>query len=215
MKKIISIICASLLILTSFYYLIAEFVCINNSVSNFSAYYKNTISDLCVPFNLTGFSSSYWIMVSAFLVLGPSVFICYNLLFMKHLKRCKLLCFIFSFLLTIGLIMVGTFNCENQVKLHFIGASLTFSSCNVLVLLTVLNSNIFVNKLKTILTFVAIFGIISSILTISFKQTAVFPIFERLTVYPVIAFSIFSGFLFLIKFLKTKPFNATTQNVTA
>lgn len=211
MKKSISVICASLMILTGLYYLIAEFICIHNCGAQFPAYYKHTISELCVPFSLTGFSSYYKLMVSAFLVVAPTFFICYNILFLKHLKKCKVLCFIFSLFLLIGLLMVGIFNCKSKETLHFIGAFLTFSCCNILVLLTILFSNIFTKPLKILAISISIFGIISSFLTISLKSTAVFPIFERLTVYPVIIFCFITGFLFLKRNLINKPNNSEIQ----
>ena len=210
MKKFIYVFCSVLLILSSLYFLVAEFISVFNCGCFLPAYYKHTISDLCVPFSVTGFSSHYKVMVSAFLVMAPSSFICYNVLYLKQLKNCKLLCFTFSLLLFAGLLIVGIFNCETQVALHYIGAFLTFSSCNTLVLLTVINCKLFNKTLKKFAYFISIFGVVSSILTISLKQTMLFPVFERLTVYPVMLFCLLSGYLFLKELILNKNFSQQT-----
>ncbi|MGN1227149.1 MAG: hypothetical protein ACI4TX_00735 [Christensenellales bacterium] len=180
------------------YYLFAEFVAIINSTSSLDAYILNTISSLSVPFEISNFSSQYKLMQSAFFINGPLFFICYNILFLNDLKSSKTTCIILTTLLTIGIIMVGYFHTECEYSiLHLIGTIFTFLFGNIVIIYTGVNYKYATKNYKILCYLLGTIGIISALLIVLPTPNTLIPIFERLTIYPIITFEIYSSIMII------------------
>ena len=127
------------------------------------------------------------------------------------IKNAKLACSLMmvAMLFSIGSLLVGLFQggVPNQDSLHGIGARLSFLMGN----LTLFFTEIF---LKPNHKFYRLTAILLSIIGISFafllqyaisnNLTEVAAIYERLTVYPIIAWELITGIIFLKESIQTK-----------
>ena len=182
-------------IITGICYLVNEYVTIIHTTESVSAYYTHTISDLAVPFSVSKFSNYYILLRTTFFIVGPIFFVCYNYLFYNRINKVNKLCFILSFLVCVGVIMVGTFYTNGQHHLyHLIGSGLTFASANALILLTGLYFNNDFKIYKIFCVMLACVGIVCGVLLLLPISLTYMPIVERLTIYPLIIFEIVSGF---------------------
>ena len=205
MKKNFYYIVAFIFIFTGIFYLVNEYITILNTTDSVSAYYTHTISDLAVPYTVSTFSSLYVLFKTTFFVVGPIFFLCYIYLFKNRIEeKIKPACYVLAFLICVGVVMVGAFHTHGKYDiLHILGTIITFSSANSLILLTGLYYTKKEDKIYRYfcltLAFVGIFCGIAILLPI--PQT-IMPIFERCTIYPLIAFEIVSGFKLIFQYYR-------------
>lgn len=198
-----------LLLLSALFYLSMEAVCVASSTSGFSSYLTHTISDLGVPYSITGFSKNYILMKTAFLVVGPCYVVGYWLIFAHRLSRMRPLCLMYSFTLCIGVSMVGLFHCESGfLFFHFFGTVLCFASGNMLNILTGLSLPETTMSYKLVGILLGAMGMGSAILMIFFPDKNFTPLLERFTILPVLLFEIATSVYFFVEYYKTKKQNA-------
>ena len=196
MKKKFYYIMCLIFIVTGISYLVNEYITIINSTASISAYYTHTISDLAVPYKVSTFSSLYILLKTTFFVVGPIFFVCYNYLFQKRIEKINKVCFLLSFLVCIGVIMVGAFYTNGKYHFfHILGTGITFASANTLILLTGLYySNKEDKAFKYFCVILAFIGIICGTTLLLPVPFQIIPVVERFTIYPLIVFEIISGF---------------------
>ena len=199
MKKSFYYFVCFVFIFSGIFYLVNEYITVLNTADSISAYYTHTISDLAVPYKVSTFSNFYILLKTTFFIVGPVFFLCYNFLFQNKIEKVNFLCFLLSFFVCVGVIMVGAFytNGEHHT-LHIIGTVITFASANILILLTGLYYNKKEDrKFKKFCVFLSFVGIFCGLALIFPIPKVVMPIVERFTIYPLIIFEIISGFKFI------------------
>ena len=207
-------------ILNAAIYLIAEFIAALGTNQDLGyVYSKQFISALGVyPGQIAdgvpnNFSPLAIVMNLGFIVTAFGFSISYALLLYPKLKdkNTKLACSLMmvAALFSIGSLLVGLFQggVPNQDSLHGIGARLSFLMGNLTLLLAgiFLKPNHKIYRLTAIL--LSIIGISFAFLlqyAITNKLTEVAAIYERLTVYPITAWQIITGIIFLKESIQTK-----------
>lgn len=205
MKKRIDMIFSTLFILSGLYYLISEFVTIYYCSDSYMAYYRHTISELGVPKgqlwygNVSTFSTMSNVMNLALIINGSLFFFCFLILFFSHLKKAPyILCSILTAIVSIGSIFVGLFHGGNLTRgMHDVGTVMVFAGGNILLLLI----GIFFkskHRLYRLLTiFTGSLGLLSGCMIVFIMNNQYLPILERMAVYPIVFFEIYTGILLL------------------
>lgn len=184
-------------IIGSLYYLIGEAVSatfFNASLIN--TYLFHTISELGIP---NGNSPVFWLMNSAFIFIGLTVIFGNFFKFKDFIIKKKVLFYIFSFITALGVIIVGLIHGGNPLTsgYHTLGAVMAIFGGNILLILISKSMDEFGIYQKVTLI-LGIFGLISFWIMFFNVQSIYIPIFERLSVYPLIIWSFLTG-IYLIK----------------
>lgn len=184
-------------IIGSLYYLIGEAVSatfFNASLIN--TYLFHTISELGIP---NGNSPVFWLMNSAFIFIGLTVIFGNFFKFKDFIIKKKVLFYIFSFFTALGVIIVGLIHGGNPLTsgYHTLGAVMAIFGGNILLILISKSMDEFGIYQKVTLI-LGIFGLISFWIMFFNVQRIYMPIFERLSVYPLIIWSFLTG-IYLIK----------------
>ena len=162
-----------------------------------NTYLFHTISELGIP---NGNSPLFWIMNSAFILIGLTLLFgnCYN--FKNFIVRNKLVFYILTVITSIGVIIVGLIHGGNPLTsgYHTLGAVMAILGGNILLILISKSMDDFKIYQKTTLM-LGIVGIIVFWIMFFNMESVYMPIFERISVYTLIIWSFITG-IFLIKF---------------
>ncbi|MBR0270725.1 MAG: DUF998 domain-containing protein [Methanobrevibacter sp.] len=182
----------------SLYYMIAEAVSatfFNASLLN--TYVFHTISELGIP-NIN--SPLFWLMNSAFIIIGLSLIFGNLYKFKDYIIKNKLIFYILTFITSIGVIIVALIHGGNPLTsgYHTLGAVMAILGGNILLVLTSRSMDNFETYQKITL----ILGIIGLIVfwIMFFNMKSIYmPVFERLSVYTLIVWSFVTGFWMVTK----------------
>lgn len=180
------------LIIGSLYYIIAEAVSatfFNASILN--TYIFHTISELGIP---NGNSALFWLMNSAFILIGLTLIFGYFYKFKECIVKRKLVCSIFTLITALGVIIVGLIHGGNPLTsgYHTLGAVMAILGGNVLLVITSKSMVAFGRYQKATLT-LGIFGIIVFWVMFFNIESIYMPVFERLSVYTLIVWCFLTG----------------------
>lgn len=186
------------LIFGSLYYVIAEAI----SAAFFKAslsdtYIFHTISELGIP---NGNSPLFWLMNSAFILIGLTLVFGYFSKFKDFVVKNKYACSIFTLIATLGVIIVGLIHGGNPLTsgYHTLGAVMAILGGNILLVLISRSMDDFGNFQKITLA-LGIFGLIAFWIMFFNMESIYMPVFERLSVYTLIIWSFLTG-VFLTRF---------------
>lgn len=185
------------LIVGSLYYVIAEAVCatfFNSSI--FNTYIFHTISELGIP---NGNSPLSWLMNSAFILIGLALLFGYFYKFKDHIVKRKVSCSVFTVITALGVIIVGLIHGGNTLTsgYHTLGAVMAILGGNVLLVIISKSMAEFDGYQKATLT-LGVFGLIVFWIMFFNIESVYMPVFERLSVYTLIAWSFLTG-VYLIR----------------
>ncbi len=205
MKKNL-ILCFSLLfILSGVYYLISEFVAIYYCSDSYSAYYAHTISELGVPIgslwygSKSTFSSMARVMNLALIINGIIFLFCYSILFVHYFRKpFYFLCLALALVVSVGSIFVGLFHGGNAIKgMHDIGTVMVFAGGNILLILTGIFSNLKHRLYRILIIIFGLIGFLCGAYILVLTNQQFLPMLERLTVYPIVFFEIYTGIIMI------------------
>ena len=181
----------------SIYYVLAEFI----SAYFFNDFFVNTylfhtISELGIP---NGNSPLFWIMNSAFILIGLTLLFgnCYN--FKNFIVRNKLVFYILTVITSIGVIIVGLIHGGNPLTsgYHTLGAVMAILGGNILLVIVSRSMNEFLTYQKTTLI-LGVIGLLAFWIMFFNMGNVYMPVLERLSVYPLLIWSFLTG-VYLIK----------------
>lgn len=180
------------LILGSIYYMISEAISatfFNASLTN--TYLFHTISELGIP---NGNSPLFWLMNSAFILIGLALIFGYFYKFKGFIIKNKIICSIFALITAFGVIIVGLIHGGNPLTsgYHTLGAIMAILGGNILLVLVSKSMDNFDNYQKITLI-LGIFGLIAFWILFFNVESIYMPIFERLSVYTLIIWSFLTG----------------------
>ena len=182
------------LIFASVYYFLAEAISaafFNSSLLN--TYIFHTISELGIP---NANSPLFWLMNSAFMIIGLALlFSCFYCLKDYIVKNRKLF-YILTVISSLGVIIVGLIHGGNPLTsgYHTLGAVMAILGGNLLLILISKSMAEFDVFQKTTLT-LGIVGLIVFWVMFFSMQSDYMPVFERLSVYTMIIWSLLTGIL--------------------
>ncbi|MBQ6098373.1 MAG: DUF998 domain-containing protein [Methanobrevibacter sp.] len=180
------------LIIGSLYYIIAEAI----SATFFKAsltntYIFHTISELGIP---NGNSPLFWLMNSAFILIGLTLIFGYFYKFKDNIIKNKMVCSILALITALGVIIVGLIHGGNPLTsgYHTLGAVMAILGGNILIVLISrsINDFGFYQKITLVL---GIFGVIVFWIMFFNIESIYMPVFERLSVYTLIIWSFLTG----------------------
>ena len=180
------------LIIGSLYYIIAEAI----SATFFKAsltntYIFHTISELGIP---NGNSPLFWLMNSAFILIGLTLIFGYFYKFKDNIIKNKMVCSILALITALGVIIVGLIHGGNPLTsgYHTLGAVMAILGGNILIVLISrsINDFGFYQKITLVL---GIFGVIVFWIMFFNIESIYMPVFERLSVYTLITWSFLTG----------------------
>ncbi|MBQ9026863.1 MAG: DUF998 domain-containing protein [Methanobrevibacter sp.] len=182
----------------SLYYLIAEAI----SATFFNAslaktYIFHTISVVGIP-NVN--SPLFWLMNSAFIIIGLTLIFGNLYEFKNHITKHKLIFYILTFITSIGVIIVALIHGGNPLTsgYHTLGAVMAILGGNVLLVLIAKSMEKFETYQKITLI-LGIFGLIVFWIMFFNMESIYMPVFERLSVYTLIIWSFVTGFYLVTK----------------
>ncbi len=184
-------------IIASLYYIIAEAISATFfKASIFNTYVFHTISELGIP---NGNSPLFWLMNSAFILMGLAVIFGNFYRFKDYIVKNKTIFYIFTLLTGLGVIIVGLIHGGNPLTsgYHTIGAIMAILGGNILLVFISRSMQDFDKYQKATLT-LGILGIIIFWVMFFNIGNSYMPVFERLSVYTLIIWSFLTG-LYLIK----------------
>ena len=181
------------LILGSLYYLIAEAISaafFNASLLN--TYVFHTISELGIP---SVNSPLFMLMNSAFILIGLTLLFNNFYNFKDYLIKNKIIFYILTLISSLGVIIVGLVHGGNPLTLgyHALGAVMAILGGNILlVLISKSMGNFdFYQKITFVLGLIGLF----SFWIMFFNMESIYmPVFERLSVYTLISWSLITGY---------------------
>lgn len=185
------------LIIGSLYYIIAEAVSATFfNASIFNTYIFHTISELGIP---NGNSALFWLMNSAFILIGLTLIFGYFYKFNDFIVKRKLVCSVFALITALGVIIVGLIHGGNPLTsgYHTLGAVMAIFGGNVLLVIISKSMSEFGLYQKVTLT-LGIFGLIVFWIMFFNVESVYMPVFERLSVYTLIVWSFLTG-VYLLK----------------
>ena len=180
------------LIIGSLYYIIAEAI----SATFFKAsltntYIFHTISELGIP---NGNSPLFWLMNSAFILIGLTLIFGYFYKFKDNIIKNKMVCSILALITALGVIIVGLIHGGNPLTsgYHTLGAVMAILGGNILIVLISrsINDFGFYQKITLVL---GIFGVIVFWIMFFNIESIYMPVFARLSVYTLIIWSFLTG----------------------
>ncbi len=186
----------------SLFYLIAEAI----SATFFNAplidtYLFHTISELGIP---NGNSPLFWLMNSAFILIGLSLFFGNFYKFKDFIIKRKLVFYILTLISSLGVIIVGLIHGGNPLTsgYHTLGAVMAILGGNILLVLISKSMNEF-KIYQRITLILGIIGLMAFGITFFIVKNPYMPVFERLSVYSLILWCFLTGY-----FLITKDLNS-------
>lgn len=184
-------------IIGSVYYILAEAISATFfNASLFNTYIFHTISELGIP---NGNSPLFWLMNSAFILMGLTLIFCSFYRFKDSIIKNKIIFYIFTLITGIGVIIVGLVHGGNPFTLgyHMLGAMMAILGGNILLIIISRSMKEFgiYQKLTLIL---GILGLIAFWIMFFNMAASYMPVFERLSVYTLILWTFLSG-VFLLR----------------
>lgn len=186
----------------SLYYLIGEAI----SATFFNAplintYLFHTISELGIP---NGNSPLFWIMNLAFIIMGLTLFFGNFYEFKDFIIKHKVPFYVLTLISSSGVIVVGLIHGGNPLTsgYHTLGAVMAILGGNILLVLISKSMVVFELYQKITLILGAV-GLIAFWIMFFNIESVYIPVFERLSVYPLILWSLFTGFNLITKDLNT------------
>lgn len=184
-------------IVGSLYYIVAEVISatfFNDSI--FNTYVFHTISELGIP---NGNSPLFWLMNSAFILIGLAVIFSVFYKFKDYLIKNKIIIYILTIVTGLGVVIVGMIHGGNPLTsgYHTLGAIMAILGGNLLLVFISKSMEDFHIYQKATLT-LGLLGIIVFWVMFFNIKSSYMPVFERLSVYTLIIWSFISG-VYLIK----------------
>lgn len=186
-------VCGYVLVIGSIYYLLAEAVSaifFNDFIHN--TYLFHTISELGIP----GVNSPFSILMnSAFILIGLALIFSNFYKFKDFITKNKAIFYILTLVTGFGVIIVGLIHGGNPLTLsyHATGAVMAILGGNVMLMIISRSMDDFGKYQKFILA-LGIIGFISFWIMFFNIESIYMPIFERLSVYTLIIWSLITGF---------------------
>lgn len=176
----------------SLYYLLAEAISaifFNDSLIN--TYLFHTISELGIP---NANSPLSILMNSAFILIGLTLIFGNFYKFREFIVKNKAICYIFTLITAIGVIIVGLIHGGNPLTsgYHTLGAVMAILGGNILLVLISKSMGEFGFYQKATLV-LGVFGIIVFWIMFFSMASPVMPVYERLSVYTLIVWSFITG----------------------
>ena len=184
-------------IIGSLYYLIAEAISATYfNASLFNTYVFHTISELGIP---NPNSPLFWLMNSAFILIGLTLIFSNFYKLKDFIVKNKSVFYIFTLITGLGVIIVGLIHGGNPLTLgyHAFGAVMAILGGNVLLIITSRSMGEFSSFQKDTLA-LGIIGLVAFWIMFFSMDSSYMPVFERLSVYPLVIWSFLAG-LFLVK----------------
>ena len=186
----------------SLYYLAGEAISatfFHDSLIN--TYLFHTISELGIP---NGNSPLFWLMNSAFILIGLTFIFGNFYKFKDFLIKNKIVFHVLTLVTSLGVIIVGLIHGGNPLTsgYHTLGAIMAILGGNILLVLISRSMGDFdtYQKITLILGFA---GLIAFWIMFFNVKSIYMPVFERLSVYPLILWSFLTGY-----YLTTKSLNS-------
>ena len=184
-------------IIGSLYYLIAEAISATYfNASLFNTYVFHTISELGIP---NPNSPLFWLMNSAFILIGLTLIFSNFYKLKDFIVKNKSVFYIFTLITGLGVIIVGMIHGGNPLTsgYHTLGAVMAILGGNILLVVTSRSMGKFSAFQKVTLT-LGIIGLVAFWIMFFSIDSSYMPVFERLSVYPLVIWSFLAG-LFLLK----------------
>ena len=184
-------------IIGSLYYLIAEAISATYfNASLFNTYVFHTISELGIP---NPNSPLFWLMNSAFILIGLTLIFSNFYKLKDFIVKNKSVFYIFTLITGLGVIIVGMIHGGNPLTsgYHTLGAVMAILGGNILLVVTSRSMREFSAFQKVTLT-LGIIGLVAFWIMFFSMDSSYMPVFERLSVYPLVIWSFLAG-LFLLK----------------
>ena len=185
------------LLIGSLYYLIAEAISATFfNASIFNTYVFHTISELGIP---NGNSPLFWLMNSAFILIGLVLFFAVFYKFKDFIVKNNIIISIFTFITSIGVIIVGLIHGGNPLTLgyHAMGAVMAILGGNILLVLISRSMEDF-GKYQQATLILGIIGLAAFWIMFFSMGSIYMPVYERLSVYPLIVWSFLTGIFLLL-----------------
>ena len=184
-------------IIGSLYYIIAEAISATYfNASLFNTYVFHTISELGIP-NMN--SPLFWLMNSAFILIGLTLIFSNFYRLEDFIVKNKVFFYIFTLITGLGVIIVGLIHGGNPLTLgyHALGAVMAILGGNILLIITSRSMGEFSSFQKATLA-LGIIGLVAFWIMFFSMDSSYMPVFERLSVYPLVIWSFLAG-LFLLR----------------
>ena len=184
-------------IIGGLYYIIAEAISATYfNASLFNTYVFHTISELGIP---NPNSPLFWLMNSAFILIGLTLIFSNFYKLKDFIVKNKSVFYIFTLITGLGVIIVGLIHGGNPLTLgyHAFGAVMAILGGNVLLIITSRSMGEFSSFQKATLALVII-GLAAFWIMFFSMDSSYMPVFERLSVYPLVIWSFLAG-LFLLR----------------
>lgn len=178
--------------ISGIYYLVAEFICavsFNDSLVN--TYLFHTISELGIP---NANSPLFYLINLAFILMGLSLIFGNYTTLKNYVLKYKSSFYPFTLITALGVIIVGLIHGGNPLTsgYHTLGAVMAILGGNILLIIISRSLDEF-SKYEKITMILGIIGLIA-FWTMFFNMTSIYmPVFERLSVYPLIIWSLLTG----------------------
>ncbi len=179
-------------IIAGLYYIIAEACCavvFNDSLIN--TYLYHTISELGIP---GANSPLFYLMNSAFILVGLIVVLGNFKHLQKYILKNKIMFYLLTLISGVGVIIVGLIHGGNPLTsgYHTLGAVMAILGGNLLLIIVSMSMRK-LEKYHRITIFLGIIGLISFWIMFFNMHSIYMPVFERLSVYPIIIWSLITG----------------------
>lgn len=184
-------------VIGSLYYIIAEAISATFfNASIFSTYVFHTISELGIP---NSNSPLFWLMNSAFILIGLTLIFSNFYKFKDFIARNRVVFYIMTLVTGLGVIIVGLIHGGNPITsgYHTLGAVMAILGGNVLLVVVSRSMNQF-SLYQKITLILGVIGLAAFWIMFFNVESVYMPVFERLSVYPLIVWSFLTG-LFLAK----------------
>ena len=184
-------------VIGSLYYIIAEAISATFfNASIFSTYVFHTISELGIP---NSNSPLFWLMNSAFILIGLTLIFSNFYKFKDFIARNRVVFYIMTLVTGLGVIIVGLIHGGNPITsgYHTLGAVMAILGGNVLFVVVSRSMNQF-SLYQKITLILGVIGLAAFWIMFFNVESVYMPVFERLSVYPLIVWSFLTG-LFLAK----------------
>ena len=185
------------ILIGSLYYIIAEAISATFfNASLFNTYVFHTISELGIP---NGNSPLCWLMNSAFILIGLALIFCVFYKFKDLIVRNNIVIYIFTFITSIGVIIVGLIHGGNPLTLgyHAMGAVMAILGGNILLVMISRSMNDF-GKYQKVTLLLGIMGLVAFWIMFFSMGSIYMPVYERLSVYTLIVWSFLTGTFLLL-----------------
>ena len=187
-------------IVGSVYYILAEAISAAFfNASLFNTYIFHTISELGIP---NGNSPLFWLMNSAFILIGLMLIFGNFYKFKDCIIKNRYIFYILTLITGIGVIIVGLVHGGNPFTLgyHMLGAMMAILGGNVLLIFISRSMDGFETYQKITLI-LGIFGLIAFWIMFFNMNLSYMPVFERLSVYTMIIWSLLTGVCLLRNYI--------------